>query len=188
MKDAAVETFARSLLAQEETLLWRQAAPPAAQADMLLLALMGTAVLGAIVWRGARAWRDSADLWKASLYTLAGAAAAAASLYCWGQTLGVGSTIYAITDTRVIIASRDPWIQAQSFGPEDFERMHRSGDRIAFNWGPKRGPDGYRAHLFGLRDAAHVEHLIAAHIVRRSQASHLDGCIIRGRMGPPGDA
>lgn len=155
-----------------ERVVWRERAKPGPLLVGQILPLLvfggGTLLLGSVVVMGA----------AGVVQTLAGAEAAAtpeipiggvllatAFLLIFGlgllgallSLLAVGSTHYVLTDKRVLIASP---FHLSSYGPAAFEPMRVSDETIAFDWGPRRRRDDFRAWLVGLDDARRVAALI----------------------------
>lgn len=167
MNDTEAQALMQSLLQADEQLLWSQAAPTSAGAGVVIMALC-TTFLAAMCVAAAAAWLLSADFrkrwsrWFAIGMTFPGAFFALAAFLYWVQFASAWSTAYGVTDQRVIIASRDPWVQVASYGEERVRRLAREGERIDFDWGrPNRGAANiYRQHLRGVADAERVEQLI----------------------------
>ena len=160
MDGAQARALAESVLAPGEPLLWWQAAPAGSNVHELTGAIAVTIFAAFAAFQALRYLRKEPQF--ALVMGVGSLAAACFGVYCWGHYLGGWSRVYVITEGRVVIASRDPWLQVKSFGPQAFSCWRREGDRIEFALGRR----STRA-MSGLQAPDEVQALIRAHVAPR---------------------
>ncbi|MBL8549736.1 MAG: hypothetical protein JNJ73_07105 [Hyphomonadaceae bacterium] len=164
MDSASARAFAESVLGPGEPLLWWQMAPVGGSVHDATGAMAITIGALLMAWQAVRALRDR-DRRSALVMGVACACASAFGVHCWGYYLGGESRVYVITEGRLVIASRDPWTIAESYGPEAFSCWRRDGDRIEFALSSRRTRHG--AWMAGLREPERVQALIRERVAAR---------------------
>ncbi len=158
MDDAATLTLVEHFLAPGETLLWRQVAPVG---PLLTLSAVGAAFIAAITAGLVLLTRKALRRGPLATRIMLGVALA---LLVGGELVSIEgifaarSTVYAVTDSRVMIISRDPALRESSYGPADIQSLRRDGDTLSFSYG--ESPHAGAVTLWGLNDAQAVEALI----------------------------
>lgn len=179
MTDADAQAFLSDLLLHGETLVWSQAATQPAGPESwvpaiglsILATFMGAISIAAATTKRSprmKAWQ----IWVCAALLCFLPAIGAAHFYA--QIAGAATAAYGITNQRVIIATREPWLQVRSFGPDAVEMINRRDDTVSIDYGAVgKGNRGFRTHLRGLAEPERVELLIIEHV--RGDGRNPDG-------------
>lgn len=158
MDDAAALVLIERALAAGETLLWREAAPVG---PPLAMAVGGAVFLAALIVVFVRLTGKALRRGGLSVRVLLGLTLA---LLVAGEIVSVQgifaarSTVYAVTDARVLIVSRDPMFAARSYALADVLDLRRDGAQLSFRYG--EAPHQNAVTLWELSDPDAVEQLI----------------------------